>query len=88
MLEASARVGGKVLSLDLEPGLMEAGPNTLLADEALWQWLLELGLTPLTPAPGPQRRYVLLHGQYRALPANPPRCWPVPTSVGAPSGAC
>ncbi|WP_082151149.1 protoporphyrinogen oxidase [Chromobacterium sp. LK1] len=71
VLEASARVGGKVLSLDLEPGLMEAGPNTLLADEALWQWLLELGLTPLTPAPGPQRRYVLLHGQYRALPANP-----------------
>ena len=71
VFEASGRVGGKVLSLDLEPGLMEAGPNTLLADESLWQWLRELGLTPLAPAPGPQRRFVLLHGQYRALPNGP-----------------
>lgn len=69
--EASDRVGGKVLSLDLAPGLMEAGPNTLLADEALWQWLLELGLTPLAPAAGPQRRFVLRHGHYRALPDGP-----------------
>ncbi|MBN3005531.1 protoporphyrinogen oxidase [Chromobacterium alkanivorans] len=69
--EASGRVGGKVLSLDLAPGLMEAGPNTLLVDEGLRQWLLELGLTPLSPAPGPQRRFVLRHGRYCALPDGP-----------------
>ncbi|OHX14468.1 protoporphyrinogen oxidase [Chromobacterium sphagni] len=70
VFESSGDVGGKVRTLSAGM-LCEAGPNTLLADEALLRWFSRLGLTPLWPAPGCGQRHVLLRGEYCRLPGGP-----------------
>lgn len=70
VFEAAERVGGKVSTLAGE-ALCEQGPNTLLLDEELGQWLAELGLSPLWPEQGSDLRHVLQRGRYRPLPAGP-----------------
>ena len=54
--------------------LRELGPNSLLGDADLLQWLDELGLTPeLTfSKPVSKVRYIFRDGQYRQLPSGPP----------------
>ncbi|WP_338874524.1 protoporphyrinogen oxidase [Spirosoma sp. SC4-14] len=53
--------------------LCELGPNSLLGDASLLQWLDELGLTPelVFSRPVSKARYVFRKGQYRQLPAGP-----------------
>ncbi|WP_047249107.1 protoporphyrinogen oxidase [Chromobacterium subtsugae] len=70
--EAAGRVGGKVWTRT-EGALCEAGPNTLLADEALLRWLEELGLSPVWPACGGRPRHVLKDGRYHPLPQSVPQ---------------
>ncbi|MEO9383870.1 protoporphyrinogen oxidase [Chromobacterium phragmitis] len=68
--ESAGRVGGKVSTLKAE-ALCEMGPNTLMLDDELRQWLAELGLSPLWPEQGAGLRHVLQRGRYRPLPAGP-----------------
>ncbi|WP_293765045.1 protoporphyrinogen oxidase [uncultured Aquitalea sp.] len=71
VLEADSRVGGKVRTMHTPQAVIEAGPNTLLADAALQGWLSELGLVVEQPAPLSRARFVLRGGVYRRLPAGP-----------------
>ncbi|QKZ15531.1 protoporphyrinogen oxidase [Spirosoma sp. KUDC1026] len=77
--EASDQPGGYIRS-SREKGqeagrayLRELGPNSLLGDDALLNWLDELGLTPeLTfSKPVSKARYIFRSGQYRTLPSGP-----------------
>lgn len=54
--------------------LCELGPNSLLGDEGLLQWLDELGLTPelVFSKPVGKARYIFRNGHYRQLPSGPP----------------
>lgn len=54
--------------------LRELGPNSLLGDAALLQWIDELGLTPdLTFSKDVSKaRFIFRDGQYRKLPSGPP----------------
>ena len=54
--------------------LLESGPNSLLGDSALLQWIDELGLTPevLFSKPVSKARFIFRDGQYRELPSGPP----------------
>jgi len=77
--EASGQPGGYISSrreVGPEAGrtyLRELGPNSLLGDDTLLNWLDELGLTPeLTfSKPVSKARYIFRNGKYRALPSGP-----------------
>lgn len=77
--EATSHTGGYIQSKQ-ETGangnsyLLERGPNSLLGNADLLQWLDTLGLTAeLTFAnPVSKARYIFRNGQYRALPSGPP----------------
>ena len=78
--EASAEPGGYIRSRrDADPAtgqtyLRELGPNSLLGDADLLQWLDGLGLTPelAFSKPVSKARYIFRNGQYRQLPSGPP----------------
>jgi oxygen-dependent protoporphyrinogen oxidase len=77
--EASDQPGGYIQSrreTGSESGrtyLRELGPNSLLGDDALLNWLDELGLTPeiTFTKPVSKARYIFRDGQYRTLPSGP-----------------
>ena len=79
--EASAQPGGYIQSHREQAGassggsyLLESGPNSLLGDSALLEWIDELGLTPevLFSKPVSKARFVFRDGRYRELPSGPP----------------
>ena len=78
--EAAAEPGGYIRSRreagadSQQTYLRELGPNSLLGDADLLQWLDELGLTPeLTfSKPVSKARYIFRNGHYRRLPSGPP----------------
>ncbi len=76
--EASAVPGGYIQSQrDTVPGgqayLRELGPNSLLGDKAMLDWLDALGLTPqiVFSKPVSKARFIFRDGQYRQLPGGP-----------------
>jgi oxygen-dependent protoporphyrinogen oxidase len=73
--EADAEPGGYMKSRREGTGayLRELGPNSLLGDAALLQWLNELGLTPelVFSNDVSKARYIFRDGQYRQLPSGP-----------------
>lgn len=72
--EASGEPGGYIRSRREGNYLRELGPNSLLGDEELLQWLDKLGLTPdlVFSKPVSKVRYIFRDGQYRQLPSGPP----------------
>ncbi len=74
LFEASGQVGGYIQSESEGPYLRELGPNSLLGDQSLLDWLGELGLTDeiLFAQPVSKARYIFRNGAYRALPSSPP----------------
>ncbi|MGI4831951.1 MAG: protoporphyrinogen oxidase [Janthinobacterium lividum] len=76
LFEASDQPGGNLRSVAEAAGYqLEAGPNSLLLSAELTELLTELGLDEALEeaAPVSAHRYVLRGGQYRALPASPPK---------------
>lgn len=76
--EASDRSGGYIQSrrdagVAGQSYLRELGPNSLLGDADLLQWLDKLGLTPelAFSKPVSKARYIFRDGRYRALPSGP-----------------
>ena len=77
--EASAEPGGYIRSRRDTPAdggqtyLRELGPNSLLGDDDLLEWLDGLGLTPelVFSKPVSKARYIFRSGQYRRLPSGP-----------------
>lgn len=77
--EATDRAGGYIGSAweqgpDGQAYLRELGPNSLLGDMALLNWLDGLGLTPEIVFSNDisKHRYIYRNGQYRELPGTPP----------------
>lgn len=79
--EASPKPGGYIQSRREQAGgssgssyLLESGPNSLLGDRALLEWIEELGLTPELQFSKPvsKARFIFRDGQYRELPSGPP----------------
>lgn len=74
LFEASGQVGGYIQSERTESYLRELGPNSLLGDQNLLDWLGGLGLTDdlMFAKPVSKARYIFRDGEYRALPSSPP----------------
>ncbi len=74
LFEASGQAGGYIQSEREGPYLRELGPNSLLGDQKLLDWLGDLSLTEAIELAKPvsKARYVFRDGQYRALPSGPP----------------
>jgi oxygen-dependent protoporphyrinogen oxidase len=74
LLEASNRVGGYLQSIREGNYLFELAANSILADEEVLNFLLELGLQDeiLYPNTNSKKRYILKNGAYKALPSSPP----------------
>ncbi len=74
LFEASGLVGGYIQSEREGPYLRELGPNSLLGDQKLLDWLGDLGLTNALEFAKPvsKVRYIFRDGQYHALPSGPP----------------
>lgn len=72
--EASGEPGGYIRSRRDGDYLRELGPNSLLGDEELLQWLDKLGLASdlVFSKPVSKARYIFRNGQYRQLPSGPP----------------
>lgn len=72
--EASDAPGGYIRSVRDGLYLRELGPNSLLGDEVLLNWLRELGLQNdlLFSKPVSKDRYIFRHGTYQKLPSGPP----------------
>lgn len=73
LFEASGRVGGYIQSERDGRYLREIGPNSLLGDQALLDWLSGLGLTEAITFAKPvsKARFIFKNGAYRALPSGP-----------------
>jgi oxygen-dependent protoporphyrinogen oxidase len=74
IFERSARVGGAIHTERVDGWLIEAGPNTILADTATMALVNELGLAPeLVPAsPAARNRYIVRLGRLYPAPLSPP----------------
>ncbi len=77
--EAGTQPGGYIRSQtetlpDGRTYLYELGPNSLLGDQALLDWLAELGLASaiVLASPVSKARFIYRQGKYRQLPAGPP----------------
>jgi oxygen-dependent protoporphyrinogen oxidase len=73
LLEQAPQTGGYIRSIREGPYLFEEGPNSLLADENLLEWIKGLGLEEelIEANPVSKNRYIYKKGRYRALPSSP-----------------
>jgi oxygen-dependent protoporphyrinogen oxidase len=73
LLESTNRVGGYLQSVQEGNYLFELAANSILADEEILNFLLELGLQEeiLYPNTSSKKRYILKKGRYTALPSSP-----------------
>lgn len=72
--EAETEPGGVVRSVRESGYLIEEGPNSILADEGLWEILdgLDLSGRALLAPRAARRRFVLKNGNLLAIPMSPP----------------
>jgi protoporphyrinogen/coproporphyrinogen III oxidase len=72
LVEASARPGGVIQSLERDGYLLELGPQSFLGTSPLRNLCNELGIADqLLEGPPRAARYVLLNGQLQAVPLSP-----------------
>ncbi|HXA00814.1 MAG TPA: protoporphyrinogen oxidase [Cytophagaceae bacterium] len=73
LLELSARPGGYIRTEFQDRFILECGANSLLADEAIFKFINEIGLQPeIVEANAVSKsRYIYKNGKYRKLPNNP-----------------
>ncbi|NPB07115.1 MAG: protoporphyrinogen oxidase [Aquificae bacterium] len=66
------RVGGSVKTVKDPKGfLYELGPQTILSDEELLNYLKQLGLKPIEASPAAKNRFVYKKGRFIPLPSSP-----------------
>jgi protoporphyrinogen/coproporphyrinogen III oxidase len=73
LLEASDRAGGFIQTKKPNNYILDCGPNSMLCDEEIMNFLRELDLEKemVFPNEACKNRYILKKGKYRKLPANP-----------------
>jgi protoporphyrinogen/coproporphyrinogen III oxidase len=73
LLESNATLGGCVQTDSLGDTIAEKGPNSILANDFILDFLKELNLSDqiVVANSNIKKRYVFKSGKYRALPSNP-----------------
>ncbi|MDF2454384.1 MAG: protoporphyrinogen oxidase [Cytophagaceae bacterium] len=73
LLESSAMPGGYIQTDTKEKSILEKGPNSILADELVLDFIKELGLSQQVVEANAisKKRYVYKNGKYRTLPSGP-----------------
>ena len=73
IIEASNRVGGYIQTEIQGDYILEKGPNSILVDQEMLQWLYDLELKSeiLFADNASQNRYIYKNGKYRKLPSKP-----------------
>ncbi|HEX8547674.1 MAG TPA: protoporphyrinogen oxidase [Cytophagaceae bacterium] len=73
VLEAGSRPGGYITTYKDKDYILEEGPNSLLMDEATFEFIKEIGLESEIEFAKPvnKKRYIFKNGYYQALPSNP-----------------
>jgi oxygen-dependent protoporphyrinogen oxidase len=73
LIEASNKVGGLIDSTKIDNYLLETGPNSILCDDFLLEFLKSIGLEKdfIYPNSASNNRYIYKNGKYRKLPDNP-----------------
>jgi protoporphyrinogen/coproporphyrinogen III oxidase len=72
VLESGARIGGVIRTENINGHLVEWGPNSMLPTAHTFEFLNELGLLPdLIEANPKSPRYIVVHGQMKAVPFGP-----------------
>ena len=74
LLEASDSSGGYIWSEKKDKYLLEYGPNSLLADDQLLEFIKEIGLENevKTAEAVNKNRFIFRNGEYQKLPSSPP----------------
>ena len=74
LLEAEKEAGGYIKTKKINDCILELGPNSLLADQEILEFIKETGLEKfLVPAKEVSKaRYILKNGRYQKLPSSPP----------------
>ncbi|MFN3404612.1 MAG: protoporphyrinogen oxidase [Cytophagaceae bacterium] len=73
LLESSSQAGGVIDSYNDGKHLVEAGPNTILADDKIKAFINELGISSeiVEPTFVSKNRFILKNGEYRQIPTSP-----------------
>ncbi|MFN3813361.1 MAG: protoporphyrinogen oxidase [Aquificaceae bacterium] len=71
VLEKEDRIGGKIQSEYKDGYLLELGPQTILADEAVENFLRDVGIKPVYSNPSSKKRYIYRKGRLVPLPLSP-----------------
>lgn len=83
LVEASARAGGVINSVQRDGYLLELGPQSFSSTSQLRSLCTELGLADqLLEPPRRAPRYVLVHGRLQAVPMSPPAFFASPLING------
>jgi oxygen-dependent protoporphyrinogen oxidase len=69
--EKEEEIGGNVKTVSEEGYTFELGPQTILADREVLEFLKDLNLEPLEASPSSKRRYILKKGRLVPVPLNP-----------------
>ncbi len=73
LYEASDRTGGNIQTLKEGKYTLEKGPNSLIMNNFLFEWLTGLGIQDqvIYASAAARKRYILKGGKYRSLPRGP-----------------
>jgi len=83
LVEASARPGGFIQSVSRDGFLLELGPQSFACTSELRSLCADLGIADqILAAPAKAPRYILVNGQLRAVPMNPPALFLSPLLSG------
>ena len=69
--EKDDRIGGTIKTVKENGYLMEAGPQTLLVDDEVLNFLKEINLEPLEASPASKYRYIYKEGELIPIPMSP-----------------
>jgi len=73
LYEGSDRTGGNIQTLKAGEYILEKGPNSLIMNDFLFEWLTGLGIDDqvVYASSAAKKRYILKGGTYRSLPGGP-----------------
>ncbi len=69
--EKDDEIGGNIKTLSENGYTFELGPQTVLADEEVLEFIREVGLRPITASPSSKKRFIYRRGRLVPLPTSP-----------------
>ena len=71
VFEKDDQIGGNIKTLSQEGYTFELGPQTVLADEEVMDFLKDAGIEPIVASPSSRNRYIYRKGKLIPLPLSP-----------------